>query len=428
MAFISDFSLDFVREPLQKPFGFKGGFLSELWQVICSIRLDNGRVGSGLGVQSVLWSDEVTFCASSQMGGNAMMFSVTEYALKQLRGLEFTSPADLQHRILDSVHDYAKKVTGNPELPRTFSLNAMVAVDFALWQLWAQENGASNLDDVAREFCPELSEKQSALGEIPLLSYQTSEQEIRRQLDDGAFLLKIKIGSNPGGRNDPEEMCRWDAQRLRQIHEIARSYETPYTECGHPVYYLDANGRYPSRELLMQFLGEAEVCGALERIVLLEEPFAEDNLQDASNIPVRVAGDESAHCAQDAVKLIEQYHYGAIALKPIAKTLSASLEIYREAHRRGIPCFCADLTVPPAMLEWNMQVASRIPALPGLKIGVVESNGPQNYIDWQLLKKRHPIPDAPWLTAQDHVFHLSKEFYTQCAAFLPLDAYTQKEQ
>ena len=38
---------------------------------------------------------------------------------------------------------------------------------------------------------------------------------------------------------------------------------------------------------------------ALERIVLLEEPFAGDRPEPVHGLPVRVAGDESAHSAQD---------------------------------------------------------------------------------------------------------------------------------
>lgn len=426
VALISDFSLDFFREPLKKPFGFKGGFLSELWQVVCCVCLDDGRYGTGIGVQSVLWSDEKTFCSHSQTGGNTLMLSVTEYALQSLRGQTMQPPPVLQKKILPDVYRYACQVTGNDRLPMTFALNALVAVDFALWQLWAQMEKAASFDAICDRFSPQMCGKQQMLGEIPLLSYQTSDEEIRQQLETGAFLFKIKIGSNPNGSGDTEAMIEWDAHRLCHIHQMAKEYTTPYTECGHPVYYLDANGRYPDRAALLRFLKKAADCGALERVVLLEEPFAENNLQDVAGIPVRVAADESAHCAADVVKLIEKYHYGAIALKPIAKTLSATLEMYGEAQKHGVPCFCADLTVPPAMLEWNMQVAARLQTLPGLKIGIVESNGPQNYTDWQKLKQLHPLPGAQWLTSEGHVFCLTPDFYSQCAAFWPYDAYIRR--
>ncbi len=419
---IDDVALSFEREPLQKPFGFKGGFLSELWQPVCRIRAEDGTYGIGSGVQSVLWSDSHTFCTHTQTGGNAMMFAVTEYALQMLKGKPFQDPIQTQHDIFDAVYEYARCVTQNRDLPKTFALNALVPVDFALWQLWAAQNGTKRFEDLTQSFCPKMNTHQEKLGSIPLLSYNTTEQEIRELLDDGAFLLKIKIGSNPGGRNDLDEMCVWDMERVTMIHAIASEYTTPYTECGHPVYYLDANGRYDTPERLERFLSGMKLSGALDRIVLLEEPFPEEAHIPVHQFPVRIAGDESIHSPQDAVRCIDELGYTAVALKPIAKTLSATLEIYEQAQRRGIPCFCADLTVPPVMLDWNMNVAARIEALPGLKIGVVESNGPQNYTDWERLVRMHPTPDAPWLHADKSVFPLV-QFYERCTAFCPASKY-----
>lgn len=415
--------LGFEREALQKPFGFKGGSLSELWQTVCRITLDSRVWGMGTGVQSVLWSDTVTFHTHTQAGGNALMLAVTEYALQQLAGIDFSSPPEMIHSIADSVHSYARRITGRECLPRTFTLNALVCVDFALWQIWARQNGQDSFDAITRNFCPALREKQSSLGAVPLISYTTGEEEIKALLENGAFVLKIKIGSDPDGNNDPDAMLQWDAARLRKIHGMAKQYATPYTDCGHPVYYLDANGRYDTFGRLLRFLDQADSCGALDRILLLEEPFPEQNLQDIRSLPVHVAGDESAHCAADAVRLIEQYGYGAIALKPIAKTLSETLAIFSEAKKRGVPCFCADLTVPPLLLDWNMNVAARLAPLPGLKIGIIESNGPQNYSRWEQLLKMHPVPDAEWLRPEQGKFMLSPQFYSRCAPFSPAPCY-----
>ena len=58
---------NFVREPLLAPFGFKGGYLSELWQVIARISTKEHR-GLGLGIQSVIWSDAAVFTSTSQAG------------------------------------------------------------------------------------------------------------------------------------------------------------------------------------------------------------------------------------------------------------------------------------------------------------------------------------------------------------------------
>ena len=59
---------------------------------------------------------------------------------------------------------------------------------------------------------------------------------------------------------------------------------------------------------------------------MLEEPFPEDADIDVSDIPVRVAADESVHDVESVRKHI-QMGYTAIALKPIAKTLTMSFRM-----------------------------------------------------------------------------------------------------
>ena len=90
----------------------------------------------------------------------------------------------------------------------------------------------------------------------------------------------------------------------------------------------------------------------LERIVVLEEPFAEENTCDVRGLPVMVAADESAHSPEDVKKRIA-LGYRAIALKPIAKTLTVTFRMIEEAMKTHTPCFCADLTVGPYMAEIN---------------------------------------------------------------------------
>ncbi len=104
--------------------------------------------------------------------------------------------------------------------------------------------------------------------------------------------------------------------------------------------------------------------------------------------------------------------YQAIALKPIAKTLSMSLKIAQVAHAHGVPCFCADLTVNPILVEWNKAVAARLAPFPGLGIGLLETNGHQNYRTWETLRSHHPqLPGAPWSRAQKGVFTLDRDYY-----------------
>ena len=132
---------------------------------------------------------------------------------------------------------------------------------------------------------------------------------------------------------------------------------------------------------------------------------------------------ESAHSAQDVACLTREYGYSAIACKPIAKTLSVTLEMVRAAQKSGAACFCADLTVPPALLDWNMSLAARLPRVPGLRVGVVESNGPQNYTDWRRLDAMCAAPGAAWRTPQNGVYRLDGGFYGESGIFAPLPAY-----
>jgi len=150
---------------------------------------------------------------------------------------------------------------------------------------------------------------------------------------------------------------------------------------------------------------------------LLEEPFPEEAEIDVRDIPVRLAADESAHSDTDAARRIE-LGYGAIALKPIAKTMSMSLRIAALAHKKGVPCFCADLTVNPILVDWNKNVAARLAPLPGVKIGVVETNGHQNYRNWERMKSYHPRAGAPWTEMTRGLFHLDDDFYASGGGIL----------
>ena len=200
---------------------------------------------------------------------------------------------------------------------------------------------------------------------------------------------------------------------------LLKDGRTPWTESGRIPYYLDANGRYDSKDRLRRLLDHADRIGALERILLFEEPFPEEYAMDVRDIPVRLVADESAHSEADARHRIA-LGYRAIALKPIAKTLSMSLKIARIAHEAGIPCFCADLTVCPLLVDWNKTVAARLPALPGIKIGVLESNGSQNYRHWTTMLAHHPAAGASWIEPREGLFHLGRDFYERNAGILEM--------
>ena len=51
--------------------------------------------------------------------------------------------------------------------------------------------------------------------------------------------------------------------------------------------------------------------------------------------------------------------------------------------------------------------------LPGMKVGVLESNGHQNYKNWQQMLDQHPMAGASWIEPENGIFNLDQEFYKQ---------------
>jgi L-alanine-DL-glutamate epimerase-like enolase superfamily enzyme len=182
-------------------------------------------------------------------------------------------------------------------------------------------------------------------------------------------------------------------------------------------YYFDANGRYEKKETLLKLLDHARKIGAFDQIAVIEEPFPEEADIHVGGMGVRIAADESAHTDEDALKRIEM-GYSAIALKAIAKTLSMTMKIARTAHEHGIPCFCADLTVNPILVDWNKAVAARLAPFPNLGLGLLETNGHQNYKNWQTMLGYHPYADASWTRTVDGVFNLNDDYYQKSGGIL----------
>lgn len=411
---IQSTGLKFEREPLIRPFGFKGGYMSEIWQTANFIESTSGIGKVGLCTQNVLWSDATVFSAHSENDGNQLMYDLSEYALRSIEGRSFRSPVELLDEILEDVYQYGIKITGNPHLRKTFALNALVGVDNALWMLFAAENDIKNFDDlIPEEYRPALSQHHKTVASIPLMAYSIPVSEIVEAVDSGYFFMKIKIGQ-PGTQ---EEMLAKDMERLSAIHEAIGHYETSHTVSGKLPYYFDANGRYEEKETLLRLVDHAEKIGALEQIAIIEEPFPEELQLDVSDIPLRLASDESAHTDQDAITRI-QMGYKAIALKAIAKTLSMTMKIASVAKERNIPCFCADLTVNPILIDWNKNVASRLDAFPGLGTGLLETNGHQNYKNWATMESYHPYTNADWRKTRDGVFKLDNDFYEKSGGVL----------
>ena len=405
---IVDTDSAFEKEPLF-PYHFKGGAVTENWQIASRLTSASGVAKTGLGNQGILWSDAKVFAAHSESEGNELMYGMTKRALEMVKGHSFTSPVDLLDDILPEVYAYGKKITKNPDLRKTFALNSLVSVDNAAWLLYAHENGIHSFDDmILGEFNDGLKHSHEKVAAIPAFPVGTDIEKIKAAADQGYFIMKLKTGA----AGAQQEMLEKDMEFLTAVHKAIGHYETSYTKNGKVAYYLDPNGRYEKLETLQRFIDHARKIGALDQIAVIEEPFSENNEVYVGDAGVTIAADESAHTVEDAAKRIEQ-GYGAIVVKAIAKTLSMTLKIIRHAHENKVPCFCADLTVNPILVDWNKSVAARLAPISNMEIGLMETNGHQYYKNWKQMKTYHPMAGAGWTEARDGVFHTGKEFYRE---------------
>jgi len=399
-------------ELFKTAFGFKGNKLTGVWQTVVMLS-DGKEVGMGLGVQSVLWSDRSVFVKFGEEKSNSLMFSITEHALNMIVEREFSSAKEITDYVFDSCFAYAKQITGM-NVTETFVLNALVPLDMAAWHLFARLSHADSFDFIYKGVG-----RCEKLANIPLITYGTPVDDVLRMAEDGICIFKIKLGSDPDGDGDLQKMLEWDKGRALEIHNAVKDMATDYTESGRIVYYFDANGRYDTKERLCELVRFLEEHGIAERTVLFEEPFAEENEIFIGDIPICFAADESAHSLADVKRRIE-LGYKAITLKPIAKTPSVTIEMANAAYSAGVECFCADLTVNPIMVEWNKNFAARLPLLSGLKIGVVESNGAQNYKNWEKMKgyvtRESTESDAS-------IYTLDSKFYENAGGLFEISEY-----
>ena len=425
---ISQGKLDFIRRSFLRPFGFKGGYITEQWEVHSKLQTETENVCS-LGTQSVLWSDPSVFFSNSEAGGNALMLSLTQYALSLLKGKAFVSPISLLDEIFPLVFDYGKKITGKKDLKKTFVLNALVSIDNAAWVLYCQHNNLKTFDEMIPQGSrPALSYRHKKVAALPAISYKDEQKEIKELIAQGFFFPKIKIGNlsassgdNKKGREAVESMLAWDKARLSEIYALFKDQTTEHTDNGKIPYYLDINGCYDSKETLERLLEHCDSIGMLSQILLIEEPWPESMKIEVNDLPVRIAADESAHSLEEVKERIE-LGYKAIALKPVAKTMSETFKIVTYAHQKSIPCFCADLTVPPLLVEWNKNIATRLHPLKGMQVGLLETNGHQNYIDWEKMHKNLPFSSKPWSKIKQGLFLLDEDYYA-CSGgiFLKMD-------
>jgi len=184
----------FEREPLIRPFGFKGIYQNEFWVAAAMIESNSGIRNVGLQTQCLAWSDLDVFLAHSEVDGNMLLIKTLDYALEKIRGQSFRNPIELQDAILNDVHQYGQSITNNKKLRMTFTLSSMVALDNALWMLYAQENGFKNFDEmIPDEYRQALGNHHQYVAHVPLMAYAIPLEEISQAVDQGYFFMKIKI-------------------------------------------------------------------------------------------------------------------------------------------------------------------------------------------------------------------------------------------
>jgi hypothetical protein len=97
---ITKVNSNFERESLIRPFGFKGGYMTEIWQTVAFLQSGTGAKSVGLGTQNVLWSDAQVFADNSESGGNALMYTLSEFALQLVKNKTFNTPIELLDTII----------------------------------------------------------------------------------------------------------------------------------------------------------------------------------------------------------------------------------------------------------------------------------------------------------------------------------------
>lgn len=417
---IANTDSNFEREPLRFPFGFKGGYLTELWQAVSRLESSSGHSGIGIATQSVLYGDADLFLMNNEATGNALMYLVTNKALDLMKQTTFQTPIGLLDRVFPVLFEEAKALTGKADLNPNFVYNALVSADNAAWLVYAGENGHTSYDSmIPQAYRPALGYRNDKIGIMFQVSYDMPAAQILQAARDGYFIFKIKTGY-PG---DQKTMLEGDKKRLKDLHDLLKDVRTEETPDGKLIYTMDANGRYEQKETFVQYLDYAEKIGARSQILFYEEPMADDNDDYMGDVGVRVAADESVYDVESAKRRIGQ-GYQAIVLKSVAKTLSQTLKILEYAHQHNVPCSCSDLTINPILLEWHKNFAARLQPFPETGVTLMETNGASNYVNWQAMQRFHPLYGAPWMEQKAGKFQLDADFYEKSAGiFTPSPHY-----
>lgn len=410
---------NFEREQLVRPFGFKGGYLTELWQIASQLESSSGVRKIGIATQSVLYGDADLFTLNSESAGNALMYVLVNKALDLVKQHPYKTPVELLEKVLPELIAQGKTITGKSDLNINFVYNCLVSVDNAAWLVYAAENQFKTFESmIPAPFKSALLHRNDKIAIMYQVPYGMPMQDLKNAARQGYFVFKIKTGS-PGSQS---EMLKADMERLTLIHNTLKDLRTEHTANGNLIYTMDANARYEKKESLQKYLEHAKKIGAFENILLYEEPLNENNEENVSDLGIRVGADESAHDEISTIKRLD-LGYNVIVLKGIAKTLSMSVKLAKLAAERNVPCMCADLTVNPILVDWHKNLAAHLAPFPVINMGLMETNGDMNYTNWETMSKYHPGSDASWFKRRNGVFELNDDFYNRSGGIFESSAH-----
>lgn len=108
--------------------------MHECWQSASLVETASGQRKIGLATQNVLYDDADVYATCSEAGANALLFGLTDQALRMMRDVPFQTPIDLMDQLLEPIHKAGIQLTGRPTLNKLFTLNALVGPDNAAWQ------------------------------------------------------------------------------------------------------------------------------------------------------------------------------------------------------------------------------------------------------------------------------------------------------
>jgi len=404
---ITDSWLRYEKENLIRPFGFKGGYINELWQNVCSLKASNGAQSLGLATQSVLYGDPKIFTRYGEKESNELMLKVTRRAMELITNQTWADPIECLNTIYPQLYLDSCKITDEPDLHHNFVHNALVSVDHACWLLYAFTHNLSDfMPMIPKAYHATLGERHKKIAIMYQVPYGMPLSEIERAVKKGYFIIKIKLGQ--AGSED--EMLQKDLKRISEIHQLLKEKHTQHAQIW---YTLDANGRYQHKgsiERIIKFLHQIK---AHERVLFFEEPLNENNKESVNDLDLNMAADESLHNLLSAKQRIAQ-GYSTFVLKSVAKTLSLTLQIAKLAYDNHIKCACADLTVNPVLMSWHQNLAARLQSFPGLEgMGLMETNGDMNYKRWSQMLSYHPCYNASWLQHTEGLFYLTDDFYSK---------------